>query len=418
MREILIDQRAYFLSEKKVIDRDIELASFINSRQIILITGVRRCGKSTLLYLIKNKMNIDEKNVFYFNFDDERIINFEPEDFNKLYSLQLELYSSDTKKLAIFFDEVQNAKYWEKFLNRMHEKGIKIFATGSNANILSGEISTTLTGRNLKIELFPFSFKEFLRYKKVNISQPLTTESSALVISTFNDYLKFGGFPLMALEENFEIIKSYYNDILYRDIITRWNITNVEEIKSMASFLAGNISKIASYSTIQDITHIKSLSSVKNYLNYMENSFLFFSLKMFDYSVKKQILNPRKIYIVDTAFESQIAFKYSENTGRILENVVFLHLKRKGKEIFYYKKEKECDFLIIEKNHVLKAIQVTAFLTDEDTKKREIEGLISAMKEYNLKEGLILTDNNQDTLKINDMNIIIKPIWKWLLEKD
>lgn len=421
IKSILIDQKEAFIQEKRLIERDIDLNMYLKSRQIIFISGIRRSGKSSLLYLIKNRLKLRDNEFLYFNFDDERINNFTVDDFNKLYSIHLELYGSPSSPITFFFDEIHNTPGWEKFLNRIYEKGIKIYVTGSNAKLLNSEVSTALTGRNLVINLHPFSFKEYLRYQKFDYDlKLLSAEKKAKLMYEFNNYIKYGGFPLVVAEENLEVINAYYNDIIYRDIIARFKLLQVEEIRQIGTYFASNTSKLFSYSTIQKVCHIKSLSTVKNYMQYFSDSYLFFFLKKFDYSVRKQILNPRKVYISDLGFVSRIGFRFSEDFGRLLETIVYLQLKRDRLNIYYHSSKKECDFVIFTDNHISQAIQVTKSIVNPKTRDREVSGLIDAMKSYNLKDGLILTYDEEDKFVIEENSIEycikVKPVWKYLLD--
>jgi hypothetical protein len=427
IKKIYLDQREYFLEKKEIIPREIDLNFYIKSKQIVLISGIRRCGKSTLLYLIKDKINLKKEEIFYFNLDDERIIDFQVEDFNKLLEIHMEIFEiTNIKNIVLFFDEIQNIKGWERFLNRMYERGMKIFVTGSNAKLLSSEISTSLTGRNLVLKLYPFSFIEFLIYKNksFNLNYLSTVDSVNLKI-LFNEYLQYGGFPLVLYEQNLQIINTYYQDILYRDIVARYNLSQVDELKSLSTSLITNIGKLFSYSKLKDITKIKSLSSLKTYLDYLSNSYLLYYLSKFDYSYNKQVLNPKKVYVQDIGFHNSLGFKFSNDKGRILENIIFIELKRRGKEIYYHKDKKECDFVIKEGLDIVEAVQVTQSLEEVDTKKREFDGLLDACKAYNLDNGLILTEDEEgeeirelslENGEKREVKIIIKPIWKWLLE--
>ncbi len=406
----MFDQKDVFNSRKHLISRDIDLQKYIRSRQIIVISGIRRCGKSSLLYLIKQAMDLEEPAYCYFNFDDERIIPdiSIPE---KLYDIHLETYGRDP---VFFLDEIQNIPGWEKFVNRMYEQGIKVFVTGSNANLLSSEISTTLTGRNKIIELFPFSFFEFLRFtgKKYNIAK-LSAKNRSLLLKDFNVYFEKGGFPLVVKENDTELINAYFQDIFYRDIITRYRLTQVDEIKQIGLYLAANVGKLFSYATLKKISGVKSLSSIKDYLFYYTQSYLFFYLKKFDFSLKKQIMNPKKAYTIDPGFAHRIGFNFSENKRRILENIVYLELLRRGKEVFYHSVKNECDFLIKKGLKITEAIQVS-YKIEMSNEQREYAGLQEAMKMYDLKKGLLLT---YDTEYITTPdNIKVMPVWKWLLQ--
>ncbi|KPA13330.1 ATPase AAA [Candidatus Magnetomorum sp. HK-1] len=416
LKQIIADQRHDFFSKKKLIQRELNLDTYLKTSQVVVISGIRRCGKSSLLYLIKNLMHIKKEHIIYFNFEDERLINFQIEDFNELYALHIELFRPDTSKIVWFLDEIQNIPNWEKFVNRMYEKGMKIFVTGSNATLLSSEISTTLTGRNMTIYLMPFSFKEYLRFKNISYSKTImTTEQQAMLTGEFTKYIETGGFPQVVKENNSELISSYYQDIIYRDIIARYSLQQTEELKNLSLFIASNISRLYSYRKLLSICGVNSVSTIKKYLNYFEQSFLFYFVKKFDYSVRKQILNPKKIYLSDTGFYGKIGFRATQDFGHLLENIVFLSLKKMGKEIFYHKNKYECDFVIKENLKIIQAIQVTAQMNNEKTRERELTGLYEALNTYNLDQGLILTETEEGEEIYKQKRIVIKPVWKWLL---
>ena len=418
LKEIMLDQREDFFKEKKLMQRDINLKKYINTQQIVVITGIRRCGKSSLLYTIKDELlkKINENNILYLNFDDERFINFSTDNFNNIFSIFIEEFNPEQDKIVFFFDEIQNALGWEKFLNRMYEKEIKIFVTGSNATLLSSEIATSLTGRNMVLELFPFSFKEYLKLNNETFEiSKLTTVKKTMLKRKFTKFISFGGFPQVLKEKNKELLKDYYNDIFYRDIIARHSITKVNEMKKISNFLASNTSKIHSYNSLKNISGIKSISSIKNYLDYFENSFMFFGLSKYSYSLKKQMFGSKKIYCIDTGLATTVGFSFSKNSGRLLENAVFIELRRRGKELYYHLEKNECDFIIKDKNTIVSAIQVTKELNHKN-EKRELQGLLNALNTYGLNFGLILTEDQEDLIKIDDKTIELKPIWLWLLE--
>ena len=212
LKEIMFDQKDVFNSRKHLINRDIEMDKFISTSQVVIISGIRRCGKSSLMFLIKEKMNLKESEYCYFNFDDERIIA-DISILDNIYNLHLEVYG---KEPVLFLDEIQNIANWEKFVNRMYEQGIKVFVTGSNAKLLSSEISTSLTGRNKLIEHYPFSFSEYLRFIGNNYNlNKLNSKSKALLLKDFNNYFETGGFPLVVKENDTELINAYFQDILF-----------------------------------------------------------------------------------------------------------------------------------------------------------------------------------------------------------
>lgn len=411
LKEILLDQKDVFNKKQSLIERDIDIEKFIKTQQVVIISGIRRCGKSSLLFLIKEKMQLEEQDYCYFNFDDERIIA-DVSILENIYNLHIELYG---KEPILFFDEIQNIENWEKFVNRIYEKGKKLFVTGSNSRLLSSEISTSLTGRNKILELYPFSFGEFLHFQGNSINpNNANPRQKALIQKSFNKYLETGGFPLVIKENDLELINAYFQDILYRDIIARYRLSQVNEIKEVGLFFASNVGKLFSYSTLQAISGIKSLSSIKQYLKYYEQCYLFFYLKKFDYSVKKQIMNPKKVYTIDPAFANRIGFNFSQNKGRILENIIYLELLRKGKEVYFYAGKNECDFLIKEGIKIVDAIQVV-YTIDEFNITREINGLKEAMQTYNLTQGLIITYSDYPNTFSNCIKTITA--WQWLLSK-
>ena len=407
----MFDQKDVFNRGKQLITRDLELDRYTSTKQVVVISGIRRCGKSSLLNLIKEEMNLSEEEYCYFNFDDERILT-DVSILESIYNLHIEIYGREP---ILFLDEIQNIENWEKFVNRIYERGIKVFITGSNASLLSSEIATSLTGRNKQIELFPFSFAEFLRFngKSYNLDR-LSSRSKSFLIQDFTKYLEVGGFPIVVKENDTELINSYFQDILYRDIISRYRLTQVKEIKQIGLYFASNISKLFSYSTLMDISGVKSASSIKDYLYYYEQTYLWFYLRKFDYSLKKQIMNPKKVYGIDSAFVHRLGFSFSENKGRILENIVFLDLLRQGKEVFYHTGKKECDFVIKKGLKIVEAIQVTYSLNDSNFE-REISGLLEAMEYYRLGKGTILCFDTIESSKPIPNGIEVQAVWKWLL---
>lgn len=409
--EIVLDQKESFEKKNNLIDRDILLEKYLSTQQVVIISGVRRCGKSSLLSIIKNKLHLGVEDYCYLNLDDERIIA-DVSILDEMYSLHLELYK---KEPVFFFDEIQTVSNWEKFVNRMYEKGRKIFVTGSNAKLLSSEISTSLTGRNKVIELYPFSFKEYLRYIKHNYNiKVLTTKQKALLQNDFNAYFEYGGFPLVIKENDLDLMNGWFQDVIYRDIIARYKLTQVNEIKQIALYLLSNVSKLFSYSTLKTISGIKSDSSIKNYLQYYEKSYLFYYLSKFDYSVKKQMMNSKKVYAIDNSLVNKLGFGFSANKGRMLENIVFIELLRRKKEVYYFSEKNECDFLIKEGLQIVEAIQVVYGLNKENFE-REFEGLKEAMDKFAIPQGLFIVNDSTDVVIERD-DIKIVSISKWLLD--
>ena len=407
IKEIIIDQRALF-EKKEFVPRDFP-ANFLITKKISVISGIRRCGKSTLLRQISKNL----PDFCYLNFEDERMLDFSYRDFNSMHEVFLELYGEQEIYL---FDEIQNISGWEKFVRRLFESGKKIFVTGSNAKLLSSELATTLSGRHLKFELYPFSFREFLQFNNFSVKKNQTTEEKSLLKRKLNQYMEYGGFPEIIASGDKDELKQLYQDVLIKDLLVRFKIREIKGFRDIALYLLSNISLPVSYNGIRNLLGIKSTTSVKNYVDFFEEAYLFYSLFKFDYSVKKQIINDRKIYCVDSGIVNAVAFRFSENLGRIMENLVFIELKRRDTDMFYYKGKKECDFLLRHGIKVTEAIQVAHTLTDLETEKREIAGLLEAMEKFNLKTGLIITQDREAEKKINEKLIKIVPLWKWLLE--
>jgi len=405
---VTLEQRKNFEKKVEIITRNIP-SGFVASKKISVISGIRRSGKSTLLKQIAKNY----PGYYYFNFEDERLLDFEAKDLNTLYEVFLELYNEQE---ILFFDEIQNVYGWEKFVRRLFEDGKKVFITGSNAKLLSSELATTLSGRHLKMELYPFSFGEFLEYEKFPRKDFYDTKEKGILAKNFNRYLEYGGFPEVVTGKNKRELEQLYQDILIKDLIVRFKIRETKIFREIALYLLSNITSPMSFNNVRAMVGVKSVTTVKNYVDFFEEAYLFFSLFKFDYSIKKQIINDRKVFVVDTGIANAVAFKFSQNIGANMENVVFIELKRRGIEAYYYRGEKECDFVTRKGLKVTKAIQVTRDLADPKTAEREIQGLFEAMEKFKLKSGLIITESQEEERTINGKKIKIVPAWKWLLE--
>ena len=427
LKELLIEYKQRFLTARTdLIRREVQdnIEPFIKFKEVVIITGPRRGGKSSLMKLICDdllkKDRVLPSNILYLNFEDERFIEFNAaDDFAQIYELFLQI-NKPTGRLYFFLDEIQNVTGWERWINRLYEnENIKIFLTGSNASLLSSEISTALTGRNRNITNFPFSFGEFLKFKNYRLQENdfYQTKKRAEIKSFFQEYLKLGGYPEIVKINDPTLLEQYFKDIIYRDILPRYSIKKIKEIRELCLFLASNLGSIHSYSRLQNLIGVKSLNTVKTYLEILEEVFLFFRINLFDYSIKRQIYNPSKIYIIDTALGNSISFKFSENIGHIYENLVFLELKRRNKEIYYWKskKGKEVDFLTKKGLNIEEAIQVSYNLNDKKTLDREIESLLIAKDEFKIEHLSIITEDEEMEKEIEGVKIKIIPLWKWLL---
>jgi len=393
----LVLQRLFLNKKQEGFNRESLAKLQLSTSHILIITGVRRCGKSTLLQQISKKI---KEEIIYFNFEDPRIYGFELEDFTKLD----EIVGDEIR--YYFFDEIQNVEKWELFIRHLHDRDKRIAITGSNASLLSKELGTRLTGRNIQIELFPFSYNEYLMF--------LQLENN---LTSFNLYLEDGGFPEYLKSKHKEQHQQLFKDIVYRDIIVRHGIRQAKTLIDIALFLIANVGKEYSLNGIKNTFGVGSANSVADYIHWLEDSYVLFSMPRFSWSLKSVSINPKKIYCIDTGFAQANSLSFSEDTGRLLENCVYLALRRKYNEIYYFKDKGECDFIVKEAQDILHIIQVCAEI-HPDNKAREVNGLLAALTFFSKTEGLILTLNQEDVLMINDVKVRLLPVWKWLQSID
>ncbi|MFO7615172.1 MAG: ATP-binding protein [Bacteroidales bacterium] len=412
IKKVIVAQKE-LRPELRYVEREEGISKEVISTDpfIRIFSGVRRCGKSTLMDHIRN--NSKEKN-FCLSFDDNRLTGFIASDFEKLYEAFYELY--DPEK-TWYFDEIQNIEGWEWFIRRLHNEGHKVLITGSNANMLSRELGTHLTGRYLQTEIFPFSFAEYCRFREISIEPNdfYSATKTTLLKKAFREYIMNGGFPEFLQSGNSDYLKILFENILYRDVIARHNIRNGKLLMEMTHFLISNISKETSYNSLKNTFGLANAITVKEYISFLEDCYLLFSINKFDYSLKIQLANPKKIYCIDSGLAGIVSFQFSENYGRQLENLAFLHLRRKGAEIYYHRGNYECDFLEVSKKKVVRAIQVCQSIEKPTTQQRELSGLIEALKTYQLQTGLIVTEDEEETIEHNGFTIQVVPAWKFLL---
>ena len=420
LKRMILDQREDLRFPKIYIQRTVQnsLDRLSKNKEIIVLSGIRRCGKSVLLEHVR-RMHENE-NDYYFNFEDERLVNFGTEDFEVLHQTLISLYGVQTN---FYFDEIQNIPSWELFVRRMYNKGYKIYITGSNANLFSEELGTRLTGRYISLDIYPISFAEFSQYSIPLERVDFSTKDIGQLKEQYNKFLEFGGIPAYITYKDPEYLHSLYESILYRDIIARYKIGNPEALKKLLFFLASNCGKEVTLSKLLGMINnngkiIKSNTTISDYCGYIENSFMCFFMNRYDDNLRAQQQAPRKVYFIDHVLAKILGFRTSEDRGRTLENIVFVELKRRGHEVFYYSGTKECDFVVREGSYTSQLIQVCLELHDPSTKEREISGLIEAMNKFSLSGGLIITENEEGVEIIERSgkryNIIIKPIWKWL----
>lgn len=398
LRKIVKLQRQELESSDLGISRDELNRIETNIPFAIILSGIRRCGKSTLL----RQLIADTKGFYYFNFEDSRATQFEVEDFEKLDEIFHEEYKEQN---YYFFDEIQNIQKWEVFVRRLIDIKKKVIITGSNASLLSKELGTKLTGRHLNHEIFPFSFKEFLSLTKKKPE-----------IKSFEEYLVEGGFPEYLTLKRSDILQELMRDIIARDITARYGVRNQKTLKDLAIYLLTNIGKKFTYNSLQKSFKLGSANSIISFISYFEDTYMIFTIMKFDYSLKKMLVSPKKVYSIDNGFSIKNSSSFFDDRGRLLENLVFITLRKKHKEIFYFQEEKECDFLVRDEMKISRAIQV-CYEINGDNKDREISGLLEAMDKLKLEEGLILTYNQKDKFVVKNKTINAVPVWEWLLEQ-
>ncbi len=402
IKEILVDQK--IPQEKILIKRQTFdlLTSMMSNKQVLVISGIRRCGKSTLLHQLCNKYF-----GYYCNFDDDRLIPFKSDDFQKLYEALIELYGNHD---IFYFDEIQNISGWERFVRRLHDSGKKIVLTGSNANMLSRELGTHLTGRYLELNLYPFSFKEYLTYQKCDPAVPLTSENKANLRRWLNRYIQEGGMPEFVESRQREYLKMLVENIVYRDVMVRYDLSNERAIQELIYYIASNVGKATSFSALTKVIGVKNATSVKDYFSYLENCFLIFLITKFDYSLKRQLYANKKPYFIDTGLANHFGFRFSPDKGRLLENIVYLQLKRDKKEVYYFREKNECDFVTD-----TDVIQVCYELNSQN-QQREINGLLQACQYFDQRSATLITFDQDNELTENGISIKVAPVWKWLLD--
>jgi len=407
LEQLVLSQKESFLSRDPGIPREGDASRYRKTGQIVVISGIRRSGKSTLL----RQFSMLYKNFHYINFDDDRLLEFSLGDFSTLM-LVYEKISPGTK--VIFIDEIQNIAGWERFIRRIHDDGYKVFLTGSNAKLLSAELGTHLTGRCIKITLYPFSFREVLRFRSVSVDR-ITEKKKARILAEFDRYLTFGGFPEYLKYADPEYLKRTYDDILFRDIIGRFGIREVKAFRQLAHYLFTNMANMASYNALKKALGFKSVVSVRDYVGFLEEAFLVFEIFKYDYSLKKQYVNDKKIYVIDNGMRNAVAFQFSDDRGRLLENCVFIELLRRNAPVYFFKNTGECDFVTEDHGKVTAALQVCYELSQKN-RDRELDGLTSAMLTLGIKNGIILTYHQEETIVHNGFSLHVLPVWQWLLE--
>jgi len=411
----------------ETLHRDVNIS--FDPNFMITISGPRRAGKTYLCFQMMRELfakGVPEENVLYLNFEDERALGAEAKDLEKLLETFYELSEPDeTHEIYLFLDEIQNIRDWDVWARKTHDlrKNVRMVLTGSSSKLLSREISTKLRGRVLNVTLLPLSFREYLEWNNINydIKTALFSKSKIQVKRAFSKYLKEGGYPVLHVSElpDDKILQEYYQSMMFRDIVERHNVIEIKKLRILADLLFKSVAKELSYNKLANKLNSLGYSVSKNtiidYISHFEEAYLFFQNIKYEYSVAKQLGSIKKLYCIDNGLLNAVSFRFSDDCGSLLENLVFIELKRRGKEIYYFRKDAECDFLISEKGRVSEAIQVTEELSDEN-EKRELKGLLSAMGEHDISKGMLLVnEDHEEKRDIQGKKIAIMPVWKWLL---
>jgi hypothetical protein len=410
--------------------RDIPLFE-INGKASVII-GMRRSGKTWFLFQkIKSLLDqgVSKKRLLYLNFEDDRLLDFHVSQFQDILDVYFAKYPTNKNRCCFFFfDEIQRIIHLESFIRRLIDtENILIFISGSSSKLLSSEIATCLRGRSLPIVMYPFSFSEFLRYHDYfsEIPNSFGSKNAAIFRNAIAHYFRVGGFPeIQFLEKNLqtEILQGYLDSVLLKDIIERHQVSNIIVLKYLLRRIIHSCSEKFSvnkfYHTMKSMSVKCSKDNLYTYMEYLTDAFVCYKIPIHTFSEKARTVNPVKIYVVDNGLVNAMTFRHSVNNGALLENLVFLHLRRNGYEIAYINTQSnyETDFLA---NHPVtgdtQLIQVCWDMSNEKTFNREVRGLISAKQELSLDNGLIIT---WDTEQLLEQNIMVLPIWKWLLSGD
>lgn len=403
---------------EKIVERDlnkVKIKKLLSHPNILAILGVRRSGKSVFSFLVLK----DEK-FAYINFFDERLRNLRADDLDKVVQAFYELYGTTD---YFIFDEIQKIAGWEMFVSRIRTSK-RIIITGSNSDLLRGQLSTFITGRHIDIHIFPFSFREYLRIKAVTLEQNwiYSTATIASVKRSLEDYMEKGGFPEVA-KFGTKFLMEIYRDILENDIINQNKIRKSESIRNLAKYLVSNAGKEVTYNSLRQIIDIDNVHTVSKYIHLVENSYLIFLVERFSFKLKEQYKAPKKVYSIDTGLTNATAFAVGENKGRIIENIVYLELLRRKSysesdmEIFYWMDHqgREVDFVLREDKVIKQLIQVTYASSLERIEKREIESLVRASEDLKAEELLVITWDYNGEETVDGKRIQFVSLWKWLL---
>ncbi|MEW6040372.1 MAG: ATP-binding protein, partial [Elusimicrobiota bacterium] len=390
---------------------------FLESDIIKIITGPRRTGKSVFCILL-----LKGKDFAYLNFDDENLLKIK--NYDEIVKGLYEIYP---QAKYVLFDEIQNLDKWELFINKLQRRKTNLILTGSNARLLEKELANVLTGRYVSLEIFPFSFKEFLIAKNFlpNKEELHLPEIKGKILNYLNEYIYKGGFPEVIVKGlNSTYLETLFDAILFKDVIKRHKVRFAPHLYNLAAYLVSNFTSEFSFTKLRNVLGFNSTNTVEKYLSYLQEAYLVFVLNRFSFKVKEQIKSPRKIYIVDNGFITAKSFQLSRNIGKLMENLVFREILRRNfkinRDVFYFKTNNgvEIDFVLKDGIKITKLIQVCYDIDDAKTKERELKGMNKASEELNCNEMEILTWDYEGEEKYRKKSVQFIPLWKWLMDND
>ncbi len=420
IKKVLITQREeldhLFESETIVERRTPDLMRYLSHPNILAISGVRRCGKSVLSSLL-----VRGRAYGYVNFDDERLAGIKAADLDMVLEAMYAMHGPDLEYLVI--DEIQNVPGWELYANRLRRTK-RVIITGSNANLLSSDLATHLTGRHIDFTLFPFSFREFLgclgiRIKKASL---YSTAEIAKFKNQLKAFIELGGFPEVH-KFGRQILPGIYDNIIMKDAVLRYGIRYKTTFRELARYMMGNAAREFTYSRLGRFLSIKDVHTVKNYVEFLRSVHLLFILERYSKKFKQRMIAPKKVYVVDTGLARAVAPAEPEGGGRTMENVIFVELFRRSvlaeapQELFYWKdhQQREVDFVLVEKGKVRKLIQACQYMHEEDTRARELDNLARASRELGCNDLSVISWEDERDLVRDGKRIRVIPLWKWLL---
>lgn len=427
LKEIILDFQDASL--KTGTSRHLDIKNVAGKATICI--GVRRSGKSTFMFQLMERLmakGVRRENILYLNFFDDRLHALQHDKLNVVLEAYFSLYpeKKTAETVYCFFDEIHVVPGWEPFIDRlMRTEKCEVYITGSSAQMLSKEIATQMRGRALSWEMFPFSFREFLAFKGIDGARPTTTKARLLIQQAFDQYWESGGFPEVAGIDRMLRIKihqEYFNTMLFRDLIERHDISHPKAITDLAHWLVDNTASLYSVNNLtgylKSLGHKVPKAAVSSYLEWFEDAYLFFTVRIFDASLARSNTNPKKIYCIDHSLVTSVGSGILVNNGHLLETLVFMALRQSSPEIFYYKTQggREVDFILQKNDRSRLLVQVCETLSNPQTRKRELASLNEAMGELNMDSGIIVTRNEEEKIPVESGQIVVMPAWRFLLE--